>query len=386
MVLFSYFRDPTLTLSSDTIYDKLIGATMYTEKIHKQEIEEFLEKYPANDYNLMILAAESAEKDILKLMSLLDKAQHDYFGALFPHIIYSHEVKSNGFIITPINKTVSPVVIEDISLGHIPHNLPFGCYTDYIVLADGLSHHLSHFMRSLYNEFGPGTNYLGAGGGSLSLKQAPCIISQKGLLENAAVLCPLSIQEDVSISVGHGWRPIETGLNVTKSKGHTIQEINWRPAIEVYSEVVEPITNKKISIGNFFEISQGYPFGIYRSAGDHIVRDPIRLNSDGSLYCIGEVPRGATISILSGTKEELMSAAHGVVDKSPKKNQRNQFLVDCISRSIFLNQHFKEELDVVKENANLDINNFGVLSIGEISNDLSGVPQVFNKTIVIGNF
>jgi len=60
------------------------------------------------------------------------------------------------------------------------------------------------------------------------------------------------------------------------------------------------------------------------------------------------------------------------------------FTVDCISRVLFLEERFGEELKVISQSLPDHLTNVGILSLGEIGNVRCGPIEWLNKTTVIG--
>jgi hypothetical protein len=64
-------------------------------------------------------------------------------------------------------------------------------------------------------------------------------------------------------------------------------------------------------------------------------------------------------------------------------------MVDCISRVLYLDNDFSNELNTVKKQLKLKQESLdleGVLSLGEISSMEGGFLEFLNKTIVVGAF
>lgn len=253
---------------------------------------------------------------------------------------------------------------------------------------DGLSSKVSSFLSIVYDQFANSVQYMGGGAGSLSLEQSPCLITPKGLLKDAAVLCASSLS--INLGVRHGWQAIQGPLVATRTVDNVIYELNWQSAFDVYSQLVNADSEIAISPSNFFDVAKGYPFGIIRDGQEDIVRDPIAVGKEGELYCVGEVPNNSVLSLLKGETQNLINSAaqaakdaiHNVEDKLEKL-----FLIDCISRVLFLQDNFDSELNAVEAQlSKLNVNcvPFGILSLGEISSDGNGVLVFYNKTMVIG--
>jgi hypothetical protein len=168
---------------------------------------------------------------------------------------------------------------------------------------------------------------------------------------------------------------------VTKSDKNRIIQLNHQPAFEVYKTVVEKHSNRQFDDKNFFDIAKGYPFGINKLNSEKVVRDPIVVEEDGSLVCVGDVPENSYLDILNGDNNSLIEAAGQAKEESVKNNEKVDFsiFIDCISRVLFLQDEFVKELEAVKiENTPL----FGALTLGEIANNGDSYLEFYNKTSV----
>ena len=133
---------------------------------------------------------------------------------------------------------------------------------------------------------------------------------------------------------------------------------------------------------NFFAVAKAYPFGIHKLGSEVVVRDPISVGADGSLTCVGEVATGSFVHLLHGEPAALIAAAGQAAAKANSGGRPDdlRLFIDCISRMLFLEQRFAEELAAVYDETPL----IGVLAIGEICNNGQDYPEFLNKTAVIG--
>jgi hypothetical protein len=250
------------------------------------------------------------------------------------------------------------------------------------IFVDGLSTGIGGLIEVLFNQFGLEINYIGGGAGSLTLRNQPCIISNLGLLQDSAVLALTELPS--SIGVAHGWKPISDAFKVTEAKGNRIITLDWRPAFEVYREVVEKHSGLSFHLMPFFDIAKAYPFGIAKLDAEMVVRDPMQEDL-GELVCVGEVPQGAFVHILYGRPDTVIEAAgHALklaqLDYAGGKPGLMLF-VDCISRVLFLGEDFHQEINAV---ASEEIPMVGALTLGEIANNGREYLEFYNKTSVIG--
>ena len=236
-------------------------------------------------------------------------------------------------------------------------------------------------MALLYDAIGPFVDYLGGGSGSLSFNSFPCVFANQKIIENGAVIG--AMVKNLSLGVAHGWHPISHPIKVTKTEGNTILSINWKPAFSVYKELVESHSNKKIEQENFFEIAKSYPLGLVKLDDEMIIRDPYATINE-TLLIVDEVPEGEYIRIMHGNMNSLLEGAKSAVKQAAiyKKDEFTQICIDCISRVLFMQDEFSQELLYLnqKQLAN------GVLSIGEIANPINAPLELFNKTVVVAQW
>ncbi len=187
------------------------------------------------------------------------------------------------------------------------------------------------------------------------------------------------------MGVQHGWKQLHGPLVANKTKQTIVHQLNSKPAFQVYSEFIQRKTGKTLTKENFFSIAKGHPLGIYHPGMDFIVRDPITFTDEGALVCVGEVPTGSMIYILKGDKQCLIDharmATREALINTPHATQI--LVVDCISRVLYLEDEFSQELDAVHTVLpNQDLTPFGVLTLGEIATFKTGRVEFFNKTFV----
>lgn len=338
----------------------------------------------------MILIAEQNQLDVNLLISTLNKHKITFFGGIFPKVIYDNKSYANGLIAIKLKLKQKPQILRGIDNGEI--DIPDSNFDQqsqkdvcHITFVDGLSAHIAKYIAGLYNKLGEAT-VLGAGAGFMSFQQKPCIFSNEGIFENVAVLA--SIENKCSIGYGHGWTDLKGPFIATKTNKNIIEELNWNSAYEVYKNVVEEDSQETLNPNNFSEIAKSYPFGIFKEGEEKIVRDPIAPSADGGLICVGEVPENSVLFLLKGEKVNLVEAAQKATNNALGKIQAQMdhiFVVDCISRTLFLGEEYQLELDgIKKEIEKQDTVAKGVLSLGEIVSCYNGYFEFLNKSIVIG--
>jgi hypothetical protein len=241
---------------------------MFDESGNPEGLKDFASKLSENENvrGLLILACDANEFCPDNIDSILKGIKVPIFGGIFPEIIYEGNKYSNGTIIAGLFDNPNVQIIPDLSNTDI-------IYDDILdekfpdetvdrtlfVFVDGFSKRISALIESMFNVFGLECNYIGGGAGSLSFVQKPCLFTNDGLIQDSAVLAFLNVNS--GIGVRHGWQKISGPFDVTESDKNIIKTINWKPAFEVYKEVVEEHSGSKSTKDNFFDIAKKYPFG-----------------------------------------------------------------------------------------------------------------------------
>ncbi len=323
------------------------------------------------------------------LIPILKKNKKPIIGGVFPEVIFKGERKKSGALLLPLSFELKTQLFD---LSETPEDYlvqleivqkdSLDPSSGLFVFIDALSRDKDFFIESLFNFFGINPTYMGGGAGSIRFKPFPCIIDNNGMHTNAAVIG--WVNKKIALGVAHGWHSFSEPLKITKAKGNQIESINWKPAFEVYKEIVEAHSGKKLTPENFYHIAKSYPLGIAKIDAEMVVRDPYKF-TDNVLHIVDVVTEGEYVHILHGNMDSLLAGASKAKEIAFSKleddmDPNSVFCIDCISRVLFMQDDFKNELEVVSHNVNVN----GILTIGEIANPGESFLEIFNKTIVIG--
>ncbi len=323
------------------------------------------------------------------LNDTLRSLQLPVLGGVFPSIISQGQHFDRGSIVYGANITTKTTTVRGLSDESCEYAsqmqaLAETCPADasLMVIVDGLSSRITAFLEDCYDEFGADCNYVGGGAGSLSFEHKPSVFTENGLEQDCAQI--LVVRGEAGISCGHGLDVLAGPFLVSRSRNNEIHTLDYRPAYDVYKEVVEQATGKQLDEEEFINISKEFPFGLSQIDGEILVRDPLMTN-DGKLICVGEVPENSLIHILQGKPEHLITAAKVVAVKLARGKTRQNpiFVFDCISRLLFLEDRFSETLVSMQETLENHGPLVGALSVGEITNNDENYLALHNKTTVL---
>ncbi|WP_320173777.1 FIST C-terminal domain-containing protein [Maridesulfovibrio sp.] len=309
-------------------------------------------------------------------------------GGIFPGIIHEKETMESGTLVIGLSQKPEISIIKKMSDPDTDFMPPLSKIFEnddipetIFVITDGFASRISAFINAMFTHIGIERNIVGGGTGSISLKRQPAIISNEGLLEDAAMVGLLDTRSTVNIS--HGWHPIKGPFKVTEADRNIIRTINWMPAFNIYREVIREHSGQYITPENFSQIAMSYPFGISSMCSDPIVRDPVMVDEAGALTCVGEIMEGSFVDILHGNPQSLIKASGQISTCKPGFSIGNNsigLVVDCISRALFLKDKFKQELNALHLP---DIPLLGFLSFGEIATQEKQSLEFHNKTTVL---
>lgn len=364
-----------------TIYIPSQDLEVFNDAFNSLKEQEFIK-------SVIILMADKNHYSSEELNPILQNFPKIVIGGIFPEIIYEGERKTDGIIILPLKQKIQTISVdlgnEELDFFEVLEEY-FGVMENIngslLMFYDTLGKRKNDFIENLFDYFGTNLKYLGGGAGSLSFQPFPCIISNQGLEENKVILGLSAL--DLQLGVAHGWSAITEPLRVTKAEGNRILQINWKPAFEVYKEVVEAHAQQTFTNDNFFDIAKSYPLGIAKIDAERIIRDPFAVEGTAMLI-VDEVPEGEHVCIMHGNMDSLVAGAKKARELAlqSKENTENLFCIDCISRVLYMNEDFGKELAVIQDKGKVS----GALTIGEIANSGESILEIYNKTIVVAKW
>jgi len=245
------------------------------------------------------------------------------------------------------------------------------------VFPDGFAADISKALRGLYDAMGPDFTYVGGGAGDNLNFFRTYQFNEKGVQSDALAAAVLQ-GVSMSTAIACGWKPRGEPPIITRAQGKTVFEIDDRPAFEVYSELLGGIPPRQ-----FAEYGMRHPIGFPDIWGNYVIRDPWKLNPDGSIEFVTEVPEGAVGYVMTYSQDLVVQSAARAVRKAVEGIQPRFVLVfDCISRYLLLGAAFADEMRAIRDVVGSKVPLLGMLTFGEIGHH-GDVPFFHNKTLVL---
>ena len=313
-------------------------------------------------------------------------------GAIFPALIYDAEFKSKGVLLIPLpNKPLYhlqeyiPQEKDELShcLESITEHLEPGIKdsedASLFMIFDAMVPNIATVLDDLYMHLGDSVHYMGVNAGSESFQSIPCLFDNEKITRNGLLAILLSPHKGAVIE--HGYKAPEKTIMATTTTGNCITNIDWKPAFEVYHDRVKDQFDIEITPENFYKYSVHFPFGIIRADGEVLVRIPVMLGEDNSLYCVGEIPENSILTLLNAPEPQSLHTVENLISKLSDIN--TNLLFYCAGRKMHLEEAATNELKKISQ---ISGDNFyaGALSLGEIgSSHKGGYPLFHNATLVV---
>jgi hypothetical protein len=358
-------------------------------------IEQVLDQWFADQTTGGLIALlPEAEKDQLPILQRVCRERSiPLFGGIFPALIDGARFINHGVCLLPFPAMPPAFLIpaadgaEAIGLAvrRGLATLPAGTAKPTLFLMfDGMLPNIASLLEEIYFALANRVDYAGVNAGSESFQPMPCLFDQNQLI-GAGVMGVL-LPGDVKTVLEHGFVQPERAMSATASQGNRVVTIDWRPAFEVYQAVIKTEYGIDLTAENFYQYAVHFPFGILRASGEIVVRIPVALADDGSLFCVGEVPENSVLVLLkspeAGGNACLDRLAKDLDFASVGVSGHRLLAFYCAGRRMHLGVAAETELAELCARAQVS-ELAGALSLGEIgSTQRGGYPVFHNATLV----
>lgn len=269
-----------------------------------------------------------------------------------------------------------------------------GCSRAIILLPDGLTGNVADVVRGAASEAGAGAVWAGGGAGDNLRYVRTAQFARGEALHDHVVAIVIETPRDASVGIRHGFHPYGPPTLVTRASGPAAIELEYEPAFEVYRRAAE-VHGDHFDRESFASFAMNHPLGIPQGHGEFVIRDPLAVEADGGVRCVGEVPDGCLVRVMEADRQELVAAARlAATDARRAIGGHNgegagsgetggAIVFDCVSRAMLLGSRFGGELRAIQESMGASIPMMGCLTFGEIGAPPSVAPQFLNKTAVV---
>lgn len=364
----------------------------YRTQLVKEDIATLLEgwKTEFTRPGALALVAEASKDLVAPLQQMFRDHDIPLVGAIFPELIHANEFRREGIILIRFDQMPKYILMENLLNQDNPANTlvdtlysepPDNSGNDSLFLIfDGMLPNIATILEGIYLKLADQIKYIGVNAGSETFQPMPCVFDQHSLADNA--LLALALPDHPCVMLDHSYQAPDRMIMATATEGNKITSIDWRPAFEVYAEVVAEQYGVAITAENFYQYGVHFPFGIMRMNAEYLVRIPVALTEDGALYCAGEIPDNTLLTLL----EAVPAGSSTTVDKITRFPDNCAFSLVlgfyCAGRRMHLGDAADKELDDWSNRIRPKALS-GALSLGEIGAEQQGGHPVFQNACLV---
>jgi hypothetical protein len=377
-----------------------LSAMEYLPEVTAGALDEVLARWGSEYPDMGVLALlPEAEKDaVTTIQQACNSSDTGLIGAIFPALIESEVFLTHGAWLLRFDRMPDTLlypdlpqeaealqsVLDDLMQGLTPQLENDGDITLFM-LFDSMVPNIGTILDELYLRLANRVHYMGVNAGSETFQPMPCLFDGERIVGNGVAMMLLEAHRGAILE--HGYEVPEHMIAATSTEGNRILQIDWRPAFEVYQELAREQYGIEVTRDNFYETAVHFPFGIVRANGIIVVRIPVALEEDGSLFCVGEVPPNAMLALLRAPAVDsvhtLDTVAHGLTELNGSLDGREILLFYCAGRRLHLGIEAAEgELQGLQQRTTAG-KIAGALSLGECGSTTQwGYPLFHNATLV----
>jgi hypothetical protein len=316
-------------------------------------------------------------------------------GALFPQLIHGGALWNSGALLLRVDAAPAPLLLEDVAK---PEAVDRACdavvaYVEEKIgevedaalfsVFDALVPNIATHLDSWYLRLADRVRYFGVNAGNERFVSEPCLFDDKRFIANGVLLQLLPGHPGACLE--HGYAVPAQAITATSASGNSIVQINWRPALDVYREIMQEQYGVAIDRENFYSHAVHFPFGILRADGEVLVRIPVALGDNGEIVCVGEIRPNSLLTLLdarAGSDTAPAALARDLAQQGSTLAGDDLLLFYCAGRRMHVGAGIGDELAALsRETAARQV--AGALSLGEIGGARSdGYPLFHNATLV----
>jgi hypothetical protein len=256
-----------------------------------------------------------------------------------------------------------------------------------LLLTDGLAGDQQEIVRGAYSVAGAGVPLVGGCAGDDLRMSATHQFHDGQVLQDSVVAAAIGSDAPLGIGVRHGWRAVGEGMLVTSSGSNRVLELDGRPALDVYCEVLDVPEEARADAEAFTRFALTHPLGMSRRASEEQVRFIAAADFEQrSLLTIAEVPQGGVVWLMEGDGDSVLAATDGACADALAglggSEPKALVVFDCIARRGVLGEDgIGEEVQRVARHAG-GAPVAGFYTYGEIART-QGVSGFHNQTLVV---
>lgn len=316
-------------------------------------------------------------------------------GAVFPELLVDDRLDLPGALLLHFPDAPPPLLADQVGgeAGIAATANRLAAYVDQYLAADGeasllcvfdaLVPNIATHLDAWYLRLANRVRYTGINAGNEAFTAAPCLFDAERFIGDGVLFQLLNGHPGARLD--HGFAAPETVVAATSAEGNRIVQIDWRPALEVYAELMRSQYGIQLGPENFYTYAVHFPFGIVRADGEVLVRIPVALGEDGSIVCVGEIPANSILTLLDARNcgQSTPETLAAELKQCAQIEGEDLVVFYCAGRRLHKGGAVAAELaELARRTGARHL--YGALSLGEIGGARSGGYPLFHNAAVVG--
>ncbi|MDE2584703.1 MAG: FIST C-terminal domain-containing protein [Betaproteobacteria bacterium] len=317
-------------------------------------------------------------------------------GAVFPELLQPGGPTRQGAVLLPLMDCPAPLLLENVSradgveavarrlVNHLEAHVAEDQDVTLFCIFDALVPNIATHLDAWYLALADRVHYLGVNAGSETFASIPCLFDNQRCIADGLLVQFLPGHPGGCLE--HRYSVPERVITATSSLGNRIVQIDWRPALEVYSELMREQYGVSIDRENFYSYAVHFPFGILRADGEVLVRIPVALDEAGGIVCVGEIPPNSVLALLDAraTSDQATASLAQDLQQLTHSPIPDLLLFYCAGRRMHMGpERMACELAGLQRSLSTS-RIFGAFSLGEIGSSQSGGYPLFHNATLVG--
>ena len=368
------------------------SAWKYFPDLDVTSLQQWMRGWRAShpDAGVLVLVAERDKDAVATLQHLAIEAELPIVGAIFPELITEGLFCKQGVVLCGLDPMPSYRLLGNLnhesmrqgaveSLREMVLSSPEeGTLT---LIFDGMYGQIASFLDALFFALGGSCWYSGVNAGSETFQPMPCLFDAHQWIGNGVLA--LMLPGVTGADLEHGYVIPDQALPATAATGNRIVLIDWQPAFHKYAELIKTHYDQQVTRDNFYSMGVHFPFALVRADGEVLIRIPVAVDDEGALFCVGEVPDGALLSVARAVVPGSTHTVTKLLEKCRTRQVQQSLVFYCAGRRMHFAESARQELALFAEGMGSQPI-MGGLSLGEIANSPSGGHPVFhNATMMV---
>lgn len=344
---------------------------------------------------LLALLPEAEKEQLPLLQQVCREAGVRLAGGIFPALLDEGVFSTQGCWLLPLSEASPQFLIASLRddegaarriVSAVREALPAAGarHPTLFLIFDAMLPNIASLLDEIYLDLSNRVEYAGVNAGSETFQPMPCLFDESQLIGDGVL--GILLPDGVAPALEHGFAPPARALSATSTDGNRVAMIDWRPAFDVYQDIIRGYYGVKLTRENFYQHAVHFPFGILRANGDVVVRIPVALSEDGSLFCVGEIPANSMLVVLQAPAAGASGCIAHLAGKLdvlwPQRDRKRLLAFYCAGRRMHLGADAERELSQLSQASGASMIG-GAVSLGEIGSVVPhGYPMFHNATLV----